>query len=154
MLPYLERVQSKQVYHVSLSCLRCSLVSAISYLRRPDRLSCADEVRADVDRRIQSSNFVNAKQGYQINLPLGWKTTQKAGADALFEEPSRTSTNVGVTVAPVRVPSLEAFGDLTSVSDKLLAAERKKVRLLTALLPSWLRSTIVAMFAFCAPAHW
>jgi hypothetical protein len=46
----------------------------------------------------------------------------------LFEDPARRSTSVGVTVSPVRVASIEQFGDLEAVGKRLLDAERKKVR--------------------------
>jgi hypothetical protein len=45
----------------------------------------------------------------------------------LFEDPGRRSTSVGVTVSPVRVASIEQFGDLEAVGKRLLDAERKKV---------------------------
>lgn len=38
------------------------------------------------------------------------------------------STSVGVTVNPVRVDRIEAFGTLDLVGQRLLEAERKKVR--------------------------
>jgi PsbP len=71
--------------------------------------------------------YVNQKQGYSIQLPIGWTAKQKAGADALFEDPDAKSTNIGITVNPVRVASLDAFGDINKVADKLLEAERQKV---------------------------
>jgi hypothetical protein len=49
------------------------------------------------------------------------------GADVLFEDPGRRSTSVGVTVSPVRVASLEQFGDLGRVGAALLDSEGKKV---------------------------
>lgn len=45
----------------------------------------------------------------------------------LFEDPGRRSSSVGVTVSPVRVASIEQFGDLEAVGKRLLDAERKKV---------------------------
>ncbi len=59
-----------------------------------------------------------------------------AGADVLFVEPSGKAGDIGVTVSPVRIKSLEQFGDLKAVGDRLLAAESSKVDtyvLLTAL---------------------
>ena len=44
----------------------------------------------------------------------------KAGADSLFRDPVKKSTNVGVTVYPVTIASLEQFGDLTAVGQRLL----------------------------------
>lgn len=46
----------------------------------------------------------------------------KAGADSLFRDPSKKSTNVGVTVYPVRIASLDQFGDLQAVGERLLGA--------------------------------
>jgi hypothetical protein len=57
------------------------------------------------------------------------------GADVLFEDPQRRSTSIGVTVSPVRVSSIEQFGDLTAVGQRLLDVERKKVMRLL-LLPA------------------
>jgi hypothetical protein len=45
----------------------------------------------------------------------------------LFEDPERRSTSVGVTVSPVRVASIDQFGDLQAVGQRLLQAEQKKV---------------------------
>lgn len=74
----------------------------------------------------QFTEYHNKQQGYRIQRPLAWKQTGKAGADVLFEDPHRKSSTLGVTVSPVRVDSLNAFGDLDSVASKLLAAERAK----------------------------
>jgi hypothetical protein len=61
----------------------------------------------------------------------GWvscdQPTITPGADVLFEDPRRRSTSVGVTVSPVRVTSIDKFGDLAAVGQRLLDAERKKV---------------------------
>lgn len=58
-----------------------------------------------------------------VSLPV---QVSKAGADSLFRDPSRKSTTVGVTVYPVTINSLEQFGDLQSVGERLLGAEREK----------------------------
>lgn len=42
-------------------------------------------------------------------------------------EPASKAGDIGVTVSPVRIKSLEQFGDLSAVGDRLLAAERSKV---------------------------
>ena len=46
----------------------------------------------------------------------------------LFVDPERKSTTVGVTVSPVRIASLAQFGDVAAVGQRLLGAERAKVR--------------------------
>lgn len=60
-----------------------------------------------------------------------------AGADVLFVEPSGKAGDVGVTVSPVRIKSLEQFGDLKAVGDRLLAAESSKVDTFDLLKASW-----------------
>lgn len=51
----------------------------------------------------------------------------KAGATVLFEDPQSKGNNVGVVVNPVRISSLNEFGTVDVVADKLLQAERRKV---------------------------
>lgn len=46
----------------------------------------------------------------------------------LFVDPQRKSSMLGVTVSPIRVDSLDAFGDLDAVAGRLLQAEKAKVR--------------------------
>jgi len=70
--------------------------------------------------------YMNSKQGYALALPAGWERKDQAGADALWEDPGRRSTSVGVTVNPVRVASIQSFGDLDLVGSRLLDTERKK----------------------------
>jgi hypothetical protein len=57
----------------------------------------------------------------------GWGGGTCAGADILFVDPNGKAADIGVTVSPVRIRTLEQFGDLGTVGDKLLAAERSKV---------------------------
>ena len=45
----------------------------------------------------------------------------------LFEDPSQKGTNLGVTVTPVRISSLEQFGSIDAIGEKLLNVERSKV---------------------------
>ena len=63
-----------------------------------------------------------------VNLRFAFGTVQvgKAGADSLFRDPAKKSTNVGVTVYPVTIASLEQFGDLTAVGQRLLGAGRHR----------------------------
>ncbi|GFR47895.1 hypothetical protein Agub_g9642 [Astrephomene gubernaculifera] len=72
------------------------------------------------------TEYGNAKQQYRLLVPASWDVKGKAGADVLFEDPSRRSTSVGITVSPVKVSSLEQFGGLREVGDRLLQAERNK----------------------------
>ena len=73
------------------------------------------------------SQFRNKQQGYSLERPQAWEQTSKAGADVLFVNPARKSTTLGVTVSPIRISSLDKFGSLETVRDKLLATEKAKV---------------------------
>lgn len=53
---------------------------------------------------------------------------EKAGATALFEEANNGSNSIGVVVNPVRLTSLGEFGSPQFVADKLIQAERRKVK--------------------------
>ncbi|EIE21918.1 Mog1p/PsbP-like protein [Coccomyxa subellipsoidea C-169] len=74
----------------------------------------------------QFQTYSSPKQGYKFQIPSDWQKTEKSGADVLFVEPASKAGDIGVTVSPVRIKSLEQFGDLTAVGDRLLAAERSK----------------------------
>jgi hypothetical protein len=76
--------------------------------------------------RTSGINFIGLVQRQLLHRA---SSVHAAGADVLFEDPARRSTSVGVTVSPVRVASIEQFGDLQAVGKRLLDAERKKVRL-------------------------
>ncbi|KAK9822385.1 hypothetical protein WJX81_006815 [Elliptochloris bilobata] len=67
--------------------------------------------------------YVNVKEGYRLLRPTAWEQTSKAGADVLF---LGDGTEVGITVSPIRIKSLEQFGTPQFVGDKLLGAERAK----------------------------
>lgn len=73
------------------------------------------------------SQYRNKQQGYSLERPQAWEQTSKAGADVLFVNPARKSTTLGVTVSPIRINSLDKFGSLETVRDKLLATEKAKV---------------------------
>lgn len=76
-----------------------------------------------------SSQHLSAGPSVLTSLPTPRNLCESSslGADVLFEDPSRRSTSVGITVNPVKVVSLEQFGRLGEVGEKLLAAERNKV---------------------------
>jgi hypothetical protein len=93
------------------------------------KLWCAAPANAALQKDAADSQVVSGRQGdYEITAPSAWTSQQKAGADVLIIDPDAKSTNVGVTVVPVRVQTLAQFGSLSDVSEKLLAAEEKKVR--------------------------
>mmetsp|Transcript_20086 Transcript_20086/g.60671 ORF Transcript_20086/g.60671 Transcript_20086/m.60671 type:complete len:257 (-) Transcript_20086:232-1002(-) len=102
---------------------RGALVAVAAVIALPPLLplaAAADEGSTDLQE------FRNTQQGYRLQRPAAWAQTSKAGADALFEDPARKSSTLGVTVSPIRVDSLDAFGDLDAVASRLLQAEKAK----------------------------
>ncbi|CAL8471571.1 g11113 [Coccomyxa elongata] len=86
--------------------------------------NAASAAGMEVTQQLQT--YTSPKQGYKFQIPSDWQKTDKSGADVLFVEPSGKAGDVGVTVSPVRIKSLEQFGDLKAVGDRLLAAESSK----------------------------
>ncbi|KAG2331932.1 hypothetical protein Bca4012_018483 [Brassica carinata] len=70
--------------------------------------------------------YTDSKDGFTLLVPSSWTKVEKAGANALFEEPEKRSNNIGVVVSPVRIKSLEDFGTPQFVADKLITAEKRK----------------------------
>lgn len=71
--------------------------------------------------------FRSERNNYRLLRPTTWEEASKAGADVLFQDPSQKSTNIGITVSPIRISSLDQFGDVSTVGQKLLATEKSKV---------------------------
>ncbi|KAG6547815.1 hypothetical protein Mapa_010632 [Marchantia paleacea] len=70
--------------------------------------------------------FSDAKDGFTMLRPAVWKKVDKPGATVFFEDPEIRANNIGVTVNPVRIASLKAFGTVDDVTEKLIHAERDK----------------------------
>ncbi|KAL0897432.1 hypothetical protein Bca101_081393 [Brassica carinata] len=70
--------------------------------------------------------YTDPKDGFTLLVPSSWIKVEKAGANALFEEPDKRSNNIGVVVSPVRIKSLQDFGSPQFVVDKLINAEKRK----------------------------
>jgi hypothetical protein len=51
----------------------------------------------------------------------------KPGASVFFEDPQSRSNNIGVTVNPVRIASVDGFGTVDDIVEKLVKAEKDKV---------------------------
>jgi len=71
-------------------------------------------------------SYKDDKQKFSLCVPAGYERKDKMGATLLFEDPERRSTQVGVTVNPVRIDALAKFGSMQDVGDKLLGAEKAK----------------------------
>lgn len=66
--------------------------------------------------------YRDTKNGFSIKIPADWEASEKAGAEVLFKT-AKKYTNLGVTVSPVRVPSLEKFGTVDDVAQRVVKAE-------------------------------
>lgn len=71
--------------------------------------------------------YTDSNNGFTLLIPSSYTKVEKAGANALFEEPNNGSNNIGVVVSPVRIKSLDQFGTPQFVADKLINAEKRKV---------------------------
>lgn len=72
--------------------------------------------------------YTNDKQNYRMERPKAWEQVSKAGADALFKATDVKSTDIGVTVNAIKIRRLDQLGDVKAAGQRLLAAEKKKVR--------------------------
>lgn len=80
--------------------------------------------------------YTDRTNKFLLRVPADWDAKDKAGAVVLFEDPSRRSTSIGITVNPVKVSRIEDFGGVKDVGEKLLDAERRKDGFLSASLVS------------------
>jgi hypothetical protein len=123
-------LQYSQLYCIlQLSCFLVDLCDLMLQSPSIELSSHSRSVDAKADMTAAEwQTYRNSKFNYSMDLPPSWTAKEKAGADALFEDPARKSTNVGVTVAPVRVKVIQDFGTLDTVGTKLLAEEKAKAR--------------------------
>ena len=63
----------------------------------------------------------------EISVPDSWIQAEKPGAKVLFKSSLRASSNLGITINPVKIPSLQEFGTVDDIAQRLLNAERQKV---------------------------
>jgi|TARA_B110000483_G_scaffold33697_1_gene40977 hypothetical protein len=72
------------------------------------------------------TEYVDETNNFHLSYPREWVLEKKAGATALFKNPSVKYASIGVTVTPVRIDSLKEFGSLEDIGAKLVEAESKK----------------------------
>ena len=72
------------------------------------------------------TEYVDETNNFHLSYPTEWVLEKKAGATALFKNPSVKYASIGVTVTPVRIDSLKEFGSLEDIGAKLVEAESKK----------------------------
>ena len=82
------------------------------------RIAFADEMTL--------TEYVDETNNFHLSYPTEWVLEKKAGATALFKNPSVKYASIGVTVTPVRIDSLKEFGSLEDIGAKLVEAESKK----------------------------
>lgn len=63
---------------------------------------------------------------FRLSYPYGWEQVSKSGAALLLRDPKDKSTQIGVTVTPIKILSLSAFGTLHEIGEKLIKAEESK----------------------------
>jgi len=114
----------------SIAVLASSIYASLTLAAAPHG-GCAEPERFSPKTTVP---FSNPSQGYSLQRPSDWEQVEKAGADVLFRDPSQRYATLGVTVLPVMIQSLEKFGSLDSVGDKLLNAERAKESTLNAIM--------------------
>jgi len=74
----------------------------------------------------QGQVYVDARNGFSLRPPLDWAQASKSGAEVIFKDPSYKFNNLGVTVTPVRVGSLEEFATVEEAADRLISFEKNK----------------------------
>ena len=74
-----------------------------------------------------SQAYVDEDNGFVLTPPPRWARGSKGGAAVIFSDPEYKYNNLGVTVTPVKVATLQEFGAIEDAADRLLAFEKKKV---------------------------
>lgn len=74
------------------------------------------------------TKYEDPKQRFEISIPLDWPASEKPGAEILFKKAKRNSTNLGITIYPVKISNLDQFGSLEDIGNRLLETERKKAK--------------------------
>jgi len=73
------------------------------------------------------ADIVEPQLAYRLRVPSDWKEAPKPVKthlhEALLASPDGRGVKIGITVDPVKIDSLEAFGTLQQVTDRVLAVE-------------------------------
>lgn len=101
------------------SVLRRSLLISAAVLAGSPLVQRA--IALDTSETLADERFL-----YSLSYPSGWNPTQKPVkthlSEALLNSP-RKGVSLGVTVDPVKIDSLEAFGTPEEVADRVLTVE-------------------------------
>ena len=88
-----------------------------------DQTAIASEAESEDGVRL----YKDPRNRYEISVPSSWIQSEKPGAEVLFKNRRRSSSNLGITINPVKVVSLEKFGSLEEIGERLFNVERQKV---------------------------
>ena len=102
----------------------------------------APGLRARVALKVKGSQVCGGAEASELGVG-GW-----------LQDPTQKYNTVGVVVVPVKIASVEQFGDLQFAADKLLAVENKKVRNPASRKISSLVCSSISVFAcVCLPGR-
>lgn len=85
-----------------------------------------DSASKDLPVAVGLTEYVDKSKYFELGYPSSWNVASKPGAEVLFKNPESKYSNIGVTVSPVTINSLTAFGSLSEIGEKLALAESKK----------------------------
>jgi len=77
-------------------------------------------------RAIAGEVYSDAANDFQLVPPPRWESGSKSGASAFFTDPDSKFNNLGVTITPVKIATLQEFGTAKAVADSIIAFEKKK----------------------------
>ncbi|KAL3687900.1 hypothetical protein R1sor_014209 [Riccia sorocarpa] len=120
-----DRVRARSGAEESTAGGRREMLMSIMLFGLSSQLARAEELSQD-SAPLLLKVFSDDKVGFSMLRPADWNKVDKPGASVYFEDPQSSKNNIGVTVNPVRIPSLKAFGTVDDVTQKLIAAERDK----------------------------
>jgi len=86
----------------------------------------SDPASKDLSVAVRLTKYVDKSKYFELGYPSSWNVASKPGAEVLFKNPESKYSNIGVTVSPVTINSLTAFGSLSEIGEKLARAESKK----------------------------
>lgn len=81
---------------------------------------------APVEDQDSSPQYVDTQNGFRLSPPPDWAQSSKSGAAIIFKDSTYKFNNLGVTVTPVRVASLEEFASVEDAANKLISFEKSK----------------------------
>ena len=70
--------------------------------------------------------YADERKAFEVGYPSSWVVASKPGAEVLFKNPDEKYSNIGVTVTPVTIDSLDKFGSLEEIGERLARAEAAK----------------------------